>query len=106
MTPEQAPTYTRRMSRFSLAFAIVLGAACAASPTPTPPSRAPVVPARRPEIERAVLFTIDGLRPADALRFPTLRALANEGAFAAPPEGALSVLPSVTYPSHTSMVTG
>ena len=40
------------------------------------------------------------------MRLPTIGQLAREGAFAAPPEGALSVLPSVTYPSHTTLVTG
>lgn len=56
---------------------------------------------------QVVLISIDGLRPdfyrsAD-FEAPTLRKLAEEGAWA---EGAVTVFPSVTYPSHTSIVTG
>src|SRR5882724_9187954 len=61
-------------------------------------------------IRHVVLVTIDGLVPdaylhADAhgLQIPTLRRIAREGAIS---DGALSAFPSVTYPSHTSMVTG
>jgi predicted AlkP superfamily pyrophosphatase or phosphodiesterase len=57
-----------------------------------------------------VLVVIDGMRPdyytrADAygLRIPALRALMARGRYA---EGMLSVFPSVTYPAHTTMVTG
>jgi predicted AlkP superfamily pyrophosphatase or phosphodiesterase len=57
-----------------------------------------------------VLISIDGMKPASYLRpdelglkVPTLRALLAEGAHAT---GATSVLPSVTFPSHTTMVTG
>jgi predicted AlkP superfamily pyrophosphatase or phosphodiesterase len=59
---------------------------------------------------RCVLVSIDGLLPetylapdAHGLRVPTLRRLVAQGAFS---EGALSVFPSVTYPSHTSIATG
>lgn len=60
---------------------------------------------------RAVLLiSIDGLRPdyvleADkhGLKIPRLRALAREGAYARSVRG---VLPSATYPSHTTVVTG
>ncbi len=40
---------------------------------------------------------------AHGLKVPTLRSLVARGASS---DGALSVFPSVTYPSHTSMVTG
>ena len=57
-----------------------------------------------------VLLSIDGLRPdhvleADrlGLRVPNLRRLAREGAHA---RGVAGVLPTVTYPSHTTLVTG
>src|SRR5262245_21242638 len=57
-----------------------------------------------------VLISIDGLRPGDVLeaerrglRIPNLRRLAREGAFAT---GVRGVLPTVTYPSHTTLVTG
>jgi len=55
-----------------------------------------------------VLISIDGLRPssytsAAPAKIPTLRALAARGAFA---RGVVGVLPTVTYPSHTTMITG
>ncbi len=58
-----------------------------------------------------VLISIDGLRPdyytPTALRprpkTPTLDALVQRGSWA---EGVLSQFPSLTYPSHTSIVTG
>jgi predicted AlkP superfamily pyrophosphatase or phosphodiesterase len=57
-----------------------------------------------------VLISIDGLKPdyvldADkhALKIPNLRRLVAEGAHAS---GVTGVLPTVTYPSHTTMVTG
>ena len=57
-----------------------------------------------------VLISIDGLRPdyvreADryGLRIPNLRRLLREGAGA---EGVRGVLPTVTYPSHTTLITG
>lgn len=55
-----------------------------------------------------VMISIDGLMPAayrgtDATRVPALKALAEEGAYAA---GVIGVLPSVTYASHTTLITG
>lgn len=55
-----------------------------------------------------VLISIDGMRPASYLtdgpaQIPTLRALKARGAWA---RGVIGVLPSVTYPSHTTMITG
>jgi predicted AlkP superfamily pyrophosphatase or phosphodiesterase len=57
-----------------------------------------------------VMLSIDGLKPdyvleADkyGLKIPNLRRLAKEGAFASNVTG---VMPTVTYPSHTTMVTG
>ena len=57
-----------------------------------------------------VLISIDGLKPeyiVDAdrhgLRIPTLRRMMGEGTYARAVTG---VLPTVTYPSHTTMVTG
>ena len=57
-----------------------------------------------------VLISIDGLKPdyvldADkhGLKIPNLRRLVAEGAHAS---GVSGVLPTVTYPSHTTMVTG
>jgi predicted AlkP superfamily pyrophosphatase or phosphodiesterase len=55
-----------------------------------------------------VLVSIDGLMPGlygpgSPVNLPTLRRLAREGASA---RGVVGVLPSVTYPSHTTLVTG
>jgi predicted AlkP superfamily pyrophosphatase or phosphodiesterase len=57
-----------------------------------------------------VLISIDGLRPdyitaADAhgAKVPNLRRFLKEGAYA---EGVQGVIPTVTYPSHTTLVTG
>ena len=57
-----------------------------------------------------VMISIDGLRPdyvtaADAhgAKVPSLRRFMKEGAYA---EGVTGVVPTVTYPSHTTLVTG
>jgi len=57
-----------------------------------------------------VMISIDGLRPdyvtaADAhgAKVPNLRRFLKEGAYA---EGVTGVVPTVTYPSHTTLVTG
>src|SRR5207245_555495 len=55
-------------------------------------------------------ISVDGLRASDVadaskhgLKVPTLRKLMAEGAYAT---GVKGVLPSVTYPSHTTLITG
>ena len=57
-----------------------------------------------------VLVSIDGLRPdyvtkADehGLKIPNLRRIMKEGTYA---EGVVGVVPTVTYPSHTTLITG
>jgi predicted AlkP superfamily pyrophosphatase or phosphodiesterase len=57
-----------------------------------------------------LMISIDGLRPADVLEGrargiddPVLQGLAQSGAYAT---GVRDVLPSVTYPNHTTLVTG
>lgn len=55
-----------------------------------------------------VLISIDGMRPgsytsAGPAKLPTLRALMARGAHS---RGVVGVLPTVTYPSHTTMITG
>jgi predicted AlkP superfamily pyrophosphatase or phosphodiesterase len=54
-----------------------------------------------------ILITIDGLRPdfylENTWRTPNLHQMAQEGSYA---YGVNSVFPSVTYPSHTTIVTG
>jgi predicted AlkP superfamily pyrophosphatase or phosphodiesterase len=77
-------------------------------------SLAAVTPAASPQAAppgpAVLLISIDGLHPdnlrdADrhGLKIPTLRRLVKEGAHAT---GMRGVLPTVTYPSHTTMLTG
>jgi len=64
-----------------------------------------------PAIARPVLLiSIDGLRPADVLqagergmRLPNLTAFVTNGCYA---EGVDGVLPTITYPSHATLITG
>ncbi len=60
--------------------------------------------------EPVLLISIDGLRPGDVteaeqrgLKVPNLRRFVKEGAFAT---GVTGVLPTVTYPSHATLLTG
>jgi len=60
--------------------------------------------------EPVLLISIDGLRPADVieaeqrgLQLPNLRRFVTEGSYAT---GVTGVLPTVTYPSHTTLLTG
>ena len=89
---------------FALAMIACLAAVAfaAGSPAATLQS-APVGPA-------VLLISIDGLHPGNVLeadryglKIPTLRRLLREGAHATAVRG---VLPTVTYPSHTTMLTG
>lgn len=57
-----------------------------------------------------LLISIDGLRPADVqdaeargLKVPNLRRFVAEGTYAT---GVTGVLPTITYPSHTTLITG
>lgn len=70
----------------------------------------PKTRAQGPTPPLLVVISIDGLRPdyitaADAhgSKVPNLRRLMKDGAFA---EGAAGVIPTVTYPSHTTLMTG
>jgi arylsulfatase A-like enzyme len=56
---------------------------------------------------RVLMISIDGLMPSSYLapgpaKIPNIRRLAGEGAYGA----VTGVLPSVTYPSHTTLITG
>lgn len=79
---------------------LLLLAACA-PPQPAAPAPAPAA------ADHVLLISIDGLRPDFYLdakyEAPTLRRLATQGAHAG---GVVSVFPSVTYPSHATIVTG
>ena len=59
------------------------------------------------KVKHVVLVSVDGFRPDFYLdsqwSTPTLRTLVQKGAYA---KGVNSVFPSMTYPSHTTMVTG
>ena len=57
-----------------------------------------------------LMVSIDGLRPGDVLqadarglKIPTLKKLIAEGAYA---DGVRNALPTVTYPNHTTLITG
>lgn len=57
-----------------------------------------------------LMVSIDGLRPGDALeadargiKIPTLKKLMTGGVYA---EGVRNALPTVTYPNHTTLITG
>lgn len=63
-----------------------------------------------PATDPVLMISIDGLKPeyvthADehGLKIPTLRRFLREGAYA---EGVVPVLPTVTYPNHTTLITG
>jgi predicted AlkP superfamily pyrophosphatase or phosphodiesterase len=65
--------------------------------------------AAAPDAARVLLISVDGLMPAAytdpalASRTPNLRRLAQEGVWA---DGVVGVTPTVTYPSHTTLITG
>jgi predicted AlkP superfamily pyrophosphatase or phosphodiesterase len=70
----------------------------------------PLLAQEQKEIPLLVMISIDGLRPdyvtaADAhgAKIPQLRRFMKEGSYA---EGVVGVIPTVTYPSHTTLVTG
>ncbi|MBA2305815.1 MAG: alkaline phosphatase family protein [Acidobacteria bacterium] len=63
--------------------------------------------AQGPDVH-VLMISVDGLMPSSytspgPARIPVLRALAAAGASA---KGVVSVLPSVTYPAHTTLITG
>ena len=84
---------TRAHLLIALVLTLMVMTAAAQSPTPV-----------------VLMISIDGLRPdyvtgADkhGLKIPTLRRFVTEGAYA---EGVQGVIPTVTYPSHTTLITG
>ena len=86
--------------KFTRAFSLILLAATVVVGTS--------VLAQQPPARHVVVITIDGLKPATYTapgpsKVPTLRRLAQEGTFA---DGLIGVTPTVTYPSHTTMITG
>ena len=64
--------------------------------------------AAEPPARHVVMVSIDGMRPqvyADSsqTKLPTIRRLMQRGAWS---RGVTGVMPTVTYPSHTTMITG
>ena len=85
---------------FFTAFLLAVAAWCAAG----------LAPQDRKEPPLLVVISIDGLRPdyvtaADehGAKVPNLRRFLKEGAYA---DGVEGVVPTVTYPSHTTLITG
>jgi predicted AlkP superfamily pyrophosphatase or phosphodiesterase len=99
------------MRPFLLIPALAALTACAPSaPLPASDCHAELRKTPPGPIHHVILVTLDGLLPesyehpdAHGLKIPTLRWLVAHGASS---DGVLSVFPSVTYPSHTSMTTG
>lgn len=69
-------------------------------------------PSTKPETPEnyVIMISVDGMKPeyytkADqyGLKIPNIRSLCKEGSFA---EGSETIYPSLTYPSHTTLVTG
>jgi len=83
--------------------------ACGGPAKPPAPSATQVSAPRRSAPRRVVMISIDGLRPeywrkpdVYGAKIPTLRRLVAEGATG----DVRSVWPTVTYPAHTTLVTG
>jgi predicted AlkP superfamily pyrophosphatase or phosphodiesterase len=100
-----------------LCAALFLFAAISAQPQSSNRNNAAAISAATPTqsssakpIQHVLIVTIDGMKPesytepdAHGLKVPTLREMVLNGASS---DGVQSVMPTVTYPSHTSMVTG
>jgi len=97
------------LKRVFVALACWSAIGCSRPSCPNPPTATKPAEPSGP-IKRVVLVSLDGLMPdtylnpdRHGLRVPTLRWMVQHGATS---DGVTSVFPSVTYPSHTSMVTG
>ncbi|MCG8417570.1 MAG: alkaline phosphatase family protein [Proteobacteria bacterium] len=101
-------------SHVAVLFALAAAAASAgcAGPSAAQPGAAGLASTGRdaPAKRRVVVISIDGLRPelyldpaAHGVSLPALTGLARRGVHA---RGVRGVVPTVTYPSHTTMVTG
>lgn len=95
----------QRVRTVLLTAALAGSFSCGGTTSPAP--KLPPQPARRPPV---VLVSVDALSPdyvhrADSygLRIPTLRSMLRDGSAAT---GVRGVLPTVTYPTHTTMMTG
>src|SRR5262245_4489329 len=63
-------------------------------------------PSAQTRAPHVIMISIDGLRPKlleeSSVKLPTLRRLMDQGSWAR----VTGVLPTVTYPSHTTLITG
>lgn len=95
------------MSRFAFVFAILISSFIGRAQTTLPSSRDHAALVQRPDpaITRAVIISIDGLRPDVLLRAntPVLHQLFHDGSFSF---WARTTAVAITLPSHTSMLTG
>jgi len=91
-------------SRLLLAISLLASLAACTSARPIVFSRTESVPALNSD-RHVIVISIDGLRPDAIQRFdaPTLQRLVREGRFSLT---AQTIHPSVTLPSHASMMTG
>src|ERR1700719_1824706 len=67
-------------------------------------------PSSTKTVQHVIVISIDGMKPesytdpdARGLKIPTLREIVRDGASS---DGVQPVMPTVTYPSHTTMMTG
>jgi predicted AlkP superfamily pyrophosphatase or phosphodiesterase len=93
----------RRCFSILLCFGLVVAAALSARPQSGQRN-----PGRR--VQHVLIVSVDGMKPqsytepdAHGLKVPALREIVRGGAWS---DGMHPVMPSVTYPSHTTMVTG
>jgi predicted AlkP superfamily pyrophosphatase or phosphodiesterase len=86
----------RFLTRSSLALAIAAAVAVLAP-----------IAAQDRDDPRVIMISIDGMKPSSytdpSANAPNLKALAQSGVWA---DGVIGVLPTVTYPSHTTLITG
>src|SRR5258708_22633207 len=86
--------------KYCLPLSCVLLLICSQGLAANEPSRAPMV----------LLISVDGMKPeavidaqSHGLKVPNLRAFMVDGAYSS---GVRGVLPTLTYPSHTTLLTG
>ena len=103
----------RRLALF--VFLILVATAAIAVPPRRAPNDRPLAPTLAQSslpgpVHHLIVISIDGMKPqtytepdAHGLKVPTLRDMVRNGASS---DGVQPVMPSVTYPSHTTMMTG
>lgn len=100
-----------RAAIFAGAILVLIPRLAAAPPHPDSPGEGRRAPASAPSADRyAIVISVDGLMPASyaeadarGLKIPAMRELMAHGAWS---PGVHDVMPAVTYPAHTTMVTG